>query len=410
MKISRGLVGTAAVALLATGLAACGGSGGGDGSSSGDEIVIGGIAQYTGAYAANQGGIPVAWKAWEKSVNDAGGINGRKVKLIIKDTGSGDASAGLTAAKELVDQDKAVAILSIAQGDLSYIPYADSKKIPVINGTISASPLKYATVFPTGLSPSTLSYAYADKAAELGKTTAVYYPADVPEAKGVGDGEAGFGEALGVTVKISQGISQSLPDYTAMCQSIKDANVDSYQLFFTTDLLLKMTSQCFTAGVTVPQIMPAIIGPKQWTEKYLEGNPVIDFSAPFFDDSIPGIKEYRDAVKAYKPDFLGGPLDISSTAQAFGPAKLVEKAISGITGDVTAESVMASLYTIKGETLGGLTPPLTFTKGKPTRIHCWFVWDIKNGTGDASADKGAPRCGPEDVLNKADDAVLKAVS
>lgn len=408
MKISRAVAAGAASVLLTTGLAACGGSDGGE--AEGDEILIGGIAQYTGGYAATAGGVPVAWKAWVKAVNDKGGINGRDVKLIIKDTGGGDASAGLAAAKELIDTEGVVALLSFTQGDLTWIPYADTKGVPVINGILSAAPLKYSTAFPLGLTPSTLSYAYAEKVAEIGDSTAIYYPADIPDAKAVGDGEAVYGGDLGFEVKISQGISATLPDYTAMCQSIKDSKADSYQLFFPTDLLLNMTSQCFKLGVKAPQLLPAIVGPQQWSEDFLQGNPVVDVLAPFFDVSVPGIKEYRDAVQAYDPDFLGGPLDISTTAQAFAAVKMAEVAIGSIEGDVTTESVMAALYTIKDETLGGLTPPLTYTKGKPTRIHCWFVWDIKDGAGNTGADQSKPRCGPDDVLNKADDAILKAIS
>jgi branched-chain amino acid transport system substrate-binding protein len=35
---------------------------------------------------------------------------------------------------------------------------------------------------------------------------------------------------------------------------------------------------------------------------------------------------------------------------------------------------------MKGETLGGMAPPLTFTQGKPTSIDCWFTAAMVNGT------------------------------
>ena len=35
---------------------------------------------------------------------------------------------------------------------------------------------------------------------------------------------------------------------------------------------------------------------------------------------------------------------------------------------------------MKGETLGGLVPPLTFTKGAATRsVSCYFVAQVENG-------------------------------
>lgn len=410
MRISQGFAGVAASMLLFPGLAACGGSNGGSSAdSSSDEIVIGAIGAFSGMFAANAGGIPDVWKAWEESVNDAGGINGRTVKLIIKDIGNGDASMGLTSTKELIDRDKAVVIVDLDATDLSWIPYAEAKGVPVVAGTVSLAPLKYPTVFPTVLTISTLSYAYAEKVAEIGKTTAVYYPAEVPGAKSVGDGEALYSDELGFEVKISQGISSALPDYTSVCQAIKDANVDSYQLFFTTDLLIKMTDQCYKLGVKIPQILPAIVGPKEWTNPIFDGDPVIDSAAPFFDDSIPGVKEYRDTIEKYAPDLVDSKLDQSSTFQGYVAMKVLEKALRGVEGDVTTESIKDSFFTFKGETVGGITPPLTFTKGKPSSILCWFTWDIKDGDRVIGEDAGAPRCGPEEVLKKADDAVLASL-
>ena len=34
---------------------------------------------------------------------------------------------------------------------------------------------------------------------------------------------------------------------------------------------------------------------------------------------------------------------------------------------------------LKGETLGGLTAPLTFKQGKPTSLPCWFYFQVKDG-------------------------------
>ena len=57
-----------------------------------------------------------------------------------------------------------------------------------------------------------------------------------------------------------------------------------------------------------------------------------------------------------------------------GPAgKLLERAAGAISEPPTTESLLAGLWTIKGDTLGGLTPPLTFVKDEPpARLTCWF--------------------------------------
>jgi branched-chain amino acid transport system substrate-binding protein len=45
----------------------------------------------------------------------------------------------------------------------------------------------------------------------------------------------------------------------------------------------------------------------------------------------------------------------------------------------TPAQVLDGLYALKGETLGGLTAPLTFKKGKATSLPCWFYYQVKDG-------------------------------
>ena len=48
-------------------------------------------------------------------------------------------------------------------------------------------------------------------------------------------------------------------------------------------------------------------------------------------------------------------------------------------GPITTAQIKKGLYSLHGATLGGLTPPLTFTKGSPTPIDCWFWVGISHG-------------------------------
>ena len=44
----------------------------------------------------------------------------------------------------------------------------------------------------------------------------------------------------------------------------------------------------------------------------------------------------------------------------------------------TAAQFTNGLESFKGETLGGLAPPLTFAKGKAHPVPCFFLMGIKN--------------------------------
>jgi hypothetical protein len=50
----------------------------------------------------------------------------------------------------------------------------------------------------------------------------------------------------------------------------------------------------------------------------------------------------------------------------------------GVDKDPTSAKVYDGLYSFNKETTGGLTVPLTYTKGQQTHIECWFYLGIKN--------------------------------
>src|SRR5689334_15524236 len=90
-------VGAAATALAL--VAACGGGGGG-GQSSSDPIKVGLIADITGPAAQGEEYTTKGAQARIDALNDAGGIKGRKVELVVGDTASSPQGT-LTAARKL---------------------------------------------------------------------------------------------------------------------------------------------------------------------------------------------------------------------------------------------------------------------------------------------------------------------
>ena len=47
---------------------------------------------------------------------------------------------------------------------------------------------------------------------------------------------------------------------------------------------------------------------------------------------------------------------------------------------MTAADITKALDSMKDETLGGWSPPLTFTAGKPHTVDCWYTGRVQNGT------------------------------
>jgi branched-chain amino acid transport system substrate-binding protein len=99
-------------AVLALSLVACGGAKTttGGGGPTGGSYKVGAILSLTGSYAALGASEKNALDLEVKRINDAGGINGKQLDLIIADDGTDEAKA-VAAASKLIGQDNVVAIL-----------------------------------------------------------------------------------------------------------------------------------------------------------------------------------------------------------------------------------------------------------------------------------------------------------
>ena len=137
MKLSRRtlLGATAAIAVVGA-TSACSG---GNAAQSGDEIRLGVNFELSGGVAtygqASVAGINLAVNA----INDAGGIDGKKIKLIEYDNKS-DAAEATTLAQKLMSQDGVLACMGPATSTnfMATIPIANQNKIPVVSGSATA--------------------------------------------------------------------------------------------------------------------------------------------------------------------------------------------------------------------------------------------------------------------------------
>ncbi len=93
-----------------------------------DTVKIGSLVSITGGLAAYGPPINNGALLAEKDINGAGGILGKKIKIMTRDTQT-DPTAGVDAAKKLVDIDKVIGIVGALSSGVS-IPVATSVSIP----------------------------------------------------------------------------------------------------------------------------------------------------------------------------------------------------------------------------------------------------------------------------------------
>lgn len=400
-SLSTAIAGLAAVFAFA-GCAASGPSpaDGGAPSSSG-AIPIGMVGTFSGPLASGTLKMPEAMQAWESWTNAHGGIAGHKVKLYVMDDG-GSATAAITDVKTVVQTDKVVALVSdLGYADSSWAAYAQQAGVPVIGGQSEDAPfVTNPDFFPSSTGAAGESYGLMAIAKSYGPKVATIYCAEAPVCKGAAAADSELGAGIGVHVVYAGLIAASAADYTATCQAIKASGAQSMVMGLASATVVKFVQDCLDQGVTAEPIIGGITGTSTTLASPAMKNFLdVDDVFPYFDTSTPATRAFQSAMKQYAPDL--GPQMGSFAAHVWAAGELFAAAVrqSG-TFPVTAQSVKAGLYALPaGTTLGGLTPPLSFTKSaaKPDQVNCYYVWG--NKAGKAYEPQGLkPSCAPASVV------------
>jgi branched-chain amino acid transport system substrate-binding protein len=126
------------------------------------------------------------------------------------------------------------------------------------------------------------------------------------------------------------------------------------------------------------------------------------------DTSTPAGKAFNDAVDAYAESLRehGSQFNNSLTSSWAGGELFTAAAAKAKLGPESKPAdVKRGLYALRGDTLRGMAPPLTYTKGKPLLVTCYFVQKIANDKLVVEYD-ARPQCIPKAQVP----AVLKALA
>jgi len=368
----------------------------------GAPIIIGSICSCTGAQAAAASQAAPIIKAWADSVNDAGGLNGHAIKLIVKDDG-GNPAAALQAAKELVEQEKVIAIVGeVSAADEAYADYVASKGVPVVGGLPVAAPFSTNPDFFASGSGNAIGAlgTFNQTAAAGGKSLGAFYCSESPVCgQFVPLGQLA-GQLVGVEFTAAK-IAGTAPNYTAPCVAMDKAGVDSIFVAHNAAVVPRVVDSCAKAGFS-PRIVQSMstFGPALLKDANFDGSLWSSPNAIYTDTSIPGVKAMHDALTAYAPDVLESDAFTETGAYAWAGGKLFEAASAaagGFSPTSTSADVKRGLYALKDETLDGWAPPLNFEEGKPGFPTCYFTGEVSGGKLVASAD-GKATCLPSEQV------------
>jgi branched-chain amino acid transport system substrate-binding protein len=421
MKLSPGrrFAALAAVALLATVVSACSSSSkGSSATTSGGSSATtssGGSATTSGGSATTSGGssatgstlslgaisdetgacIPQATQdqsntlsAWASYVNSHGGVAGHPVKVTVIDTKCNPADAA--AAAQTLISSHVLAIIDGTGLDAAFAKSVDAAKIPVLCGIQNGNGFTCqsdANFFPSGTTVIAGIYGQSLAAKQAGGTSyGIIYCAEVAACKTALPLQQGFTKAVNMTWVPPLAASFTAPNYTAQCVTMHQVKADA---LFEELPLPKFAADCAQQGYK--PIWVASMG--TWETSFLKDSNLNGMTGDTAD--IPWTYQGPptatfQAAEASVLSSTNNPYIVSTT---YAGALLFQTALANAGASPTTQDVYTGLYAMHNETLGGYSPPLTFTQGKPTTVDCLFTVQIKNGA-FISPNGATPQCQP----------------
>jgi len=379
--------------LASFGLAACGDDAGTKeapeiATFEGDPIIIGTICSCSSNQSTVLAESTQGISAWADKVNRNGGLNGSPVKLIIKDD-AGDPAKGLQVAKELVAEGAIAIVGMTSTTDPAWQSYVEEQKIPVVGGlSIEATFLTSPDFFPSGANAVLLSFGLLQDAKEAGVTKfGVMYCSETPVCAQVDGLGKAFAGQLGLAYASTK-IAATAPDYNAACLSFKEDKADGLFIAHNASVVQRVVAGCAQNGYD-PQGVALMNGVDKSTieDANFDKTMLVSSLAIYTDESVPGVKEFHDAIAAYNPGFMDTAGFNSAAQYSWSGGKLFEAVAEA--ADLNAESTSADvyrgLYALQAEDLDGMAPPLTFAKGKPAFPPCYFRGEISGGKLEAAS-------------------------
>ena len=345
-----------------------------------DEILVGATSTKTGAIAVC-GNVDEGASAYFKRINDAGGVNGRKIKFIVLDDGYSPQRA-IGNVRRLMGQDKVfalisgcgtvtgAAVLSIAERDT--IPYLfplvglDDLVLPPKKNVFSILP-QYGSQVVTMID-------YVAKS-QAPKTAAVSIINIAGHEKWMKAVRAKL-EALKITIVDEQIIDVAAPDKAPFVTRVKSKNPDLFVMVDSAPgsarYILEMQRQNWKPKV--------ITGINTLTdESFLRavgnaGDNLVIAPGVLLPTSDPKSNECVDAVTAYDKNLS------PSGYTSFGclGAKVFVDAVRRVGADLTRERLIAELETTRAFQ-SGFSGPITFGPGVRQGLSTIYPVGLQDG-------------------------------
>jgi branched-chain amino acid transport system substrate-binding protein len=345
--------------------------------------MVGAMGTFTGVASGSTGDAKTVFQDWVSATNAAGGINGHPVQAVILDD-QNNPSTALTNAQQLVQQDHVKVIFDLSDNlESAFAKVVDTAKVPVLGQSESTVLGTDANFYSTGTTVEPLIWGEL-KAASLAKVAKIgaLYCAEIASCAETVPLFTSLGPTVGVSLAYSAKVSSTASSYTAQCLGSKDSGATGVTIGAASDVALRVAEDCAAQGYKPTYVSTAGEMTTPWlAQSALNGAIGTTQDVPWFDDSLPATKAMQAAFAKYSPS-LTSDAAFGATATIGWAAGTVFATVAKTAGLIPGSSqtaIIAALDTVKNDTFGGITPPLTYTAGKPAQVPCSFVAGISGG-------------------------------
>ena len=356
------------------------------GAASKGSVNVGIICGCTGPLASSTVTSPQSYQSWVNAVNALGGENGYKINVILKDDQSSPAN-GLQDATTLIQDDHVVALVDATDTETAWADYAKAQNVPVVGGfNLSISDITSSNFFASGTTEDAFTLAQVLGAKKIHATKiAEFYCSEDPLCSEITPVLKSTAAAHGVSVVYVAEISASQPNYTAECLAAKQAGANYLGIGEAVTAVQSMAADCQRQGYT-PWYQIADGGvSKSFTKAAGLSAKSFGYQTglPFFVTNTPAAQRMIANIKKTAPQILSDPNynqdNVSMYASAVLFGKALQRGTAGQSGPVTTKEIYNGLYSIRNDTLGGLSPPLTFKPNQPNPVDCWYWIGLSGG-------------------------------
>jgi branched-chain amino acid transport system substrate-binding protein len=354
-------------------------------AAGGPPITVGVICSCSGTFGAEILPAYDVYKSWANKVNSSGGLNGHQVQLTLEDD-AGNPGTSVSEIQTLIS-DHVDVIVDISILTTAWASTVQASKIPVVGvNETEVAFYQFSDFYSPGQTADSSNVANAATAKAAGvKTIANFYCSEAAACQQGVPLLAAAGKKVGVNQVYTAAIAATAPNYTAQCLAAQQAGVKGIFIGDVSFVIINAAKDCAQQnfdpvwltegeGFGLNEASAQGLSTKMWSEY---GN------IPFFVNS-PAVKAMNSAVDQYYPGLRANANTWTQIGlQGWASGLLLKDAVKasglGAGGTPSPAQITKGLTSLKGDTLQGMSPPLTFKAGKAHPIDCWFTARVANG-------------------------------